>query len=252
MFSLYSQVEMHSSLGQTFGKEILFTENPCSTIAASFTYSNESNWRGLPLVDGSVLQSQLVLAKKGVSIGAFANIDLTDQWNRQGEITEGNLFAAYTQHYTICGCSLIATIGGIHYHLLDAIEQHSELYTGVQFCCDLSPAVAVYYDVDRVRGWYVATGFGEEWTFQLNRSIKGKIEGKSSIGWGSSRYNSFYFSLDSARFLDFQCSLAIPLVYRCLSLTPFMAYSTFIDKNIRARLFSIDNFWGGLCLSSQF
>lgn len=251
-FSLHSQVESHSSLGQTFGKEILFVEKPCTTIMGSLTYSSESNWRGLPLVDGSVIQSELVIAKKGVSLGAFANIDLTNQWNRRGELTEGDFFAAYTQRYTIFGCSLIATTGGIYYHFLDPIERHSELFTGVQFCCDLSPAVAVYYDIDRVNGWYVVAGFGEEWPFQLTRSVKGKIEGKSSIGWGSSRYNSFYFSLDSARFLDFQCSLAIPLVYRCLSLTPFMAYSTFIDKNIRTHLFSIDNFWGGLSLSSQF
>ncbi|MEM1282490.1 MAG: TorF family putative porin [Chlamydiota bacterium] len=266
---LHSQENPESSLGQSPGENILFFGDQeesseetskccwddCAEVTLSLTYSSKYVWRGLNLVDESVLQPEFSASKCGFNLAVWGNMDATNVNGHSWEYSEINVIFDYSNTLDCCRFNLNYSIGAIHYIFPSLCDPSTwEFFLGLELDTCLNPAVVVYYDIDEVKGWYMTYGISHLWEKMLC-PCKDFVVGlnlAASIGWGSSRYNDFYYSYDCTSFLDLLFTVSLPTTWRCWDIEPFFSASYLTNKSIRHRVYPDANYWGGITLSRTF
>jgi hypothetical protein len=192
-------------------------------------------WRGQVLNDEAVLQPAFTTTTDfGLSLNAWGNIDLTDQFDNRGEFSEVDLTASYA-------LPLKGPVGvevGVVEYLFPKegnFEEHHdvdtrEIYGKVSADVISAPTLSVYYDFDEVDGAYASLGVSH--SFELIETLSLDIAG--SIGGATADYNDYYFGEDSAALNDSNVSGG--LTYsptETLSFSGVVQYTWLLNEAIR-------------------
>lgn len=221
-------------------------------------YGSSYIWRGQVLNSAAVVQPGMTVTTPiGVYLNAWGNMDATKKNDLGGKFTEVDLTAGYS--LPLEGM-VSADIGAINYLFPyhneqgeDALDETSEIYASVGLDVILAPTLAVYYDIDEIKGAYVNAGIGHSYAATEAVSLDAGL----SVGWGSSKYNEGYFGEDSSKFNDLKVSVgASYAMTEALSLGATVAYSYLLDSTIRDNAEELygqkDNTYAGLNMAYSF
>ena len=217
------------------------------------TYNGMYVWRGLRVVDGPVLQPSATLGYGGLSVNAWGNMDLSDVNGQDEDFTEIDLTLDYSWSWK----DLNLSAGTIYYTFPHASANIStlELYASAGLDTLLSPAVTVYQDVDEAGGTYatISAGHTFEDLFEPVEGVPVALSLGGSLAYGSSGFNEFYYSTNSAGLADGVLTASLPVqLSENLSLAPSVNYSSLLDSDIRDSVDEPDSFWAGLTVSYSF
>jgi hypothetical protein len=154
-------------------------------------------WRGQVLNNDFVIQPQLTMAKNGLSFNVWGNYDLIRNYNdSDGDFSEIDLSVAYTLPIDIN--EMAFDVGVISYNFpnngtVASSPSTTELFASatIQSWKDyVIPSVTLFGDIDEAEGIYLL--FDIVAPYQVSDYLS--VEGGFSAGWGSSTYNSAYFT----------------------------------------------------------
>ncbi|OGV45952.1 MAG: hypothetical protein A2X46_07190 [Lentisphaerae bacterium GWF2_57_35] len=197
-------------------------------------YFSSYVWRGQVLNDESVLQPAFTTTTDfGLSLNAWGNMDLTDQFDNRGELSEVDLTVSYALPLE----GLVGVEVGVIEYLFPKegnFEEHHDLdtrefYGKVSIDVVSAPTLAVYYDADEVDGAYGTAGVSH--SFDLVEKLT--LDVAASIGVGSKDYNEYYFAEDSLALNDINGSAGLSYaVTEKLSLSGVLQYTFLPDSKI--------------------
>lgn len=198
-------------------------------------YGSSYIWRGQVLNSAAVVQPGMTVSTPiGLYLNAWGNMDATKKNELGGKFTEVDLTAGYS--LPLEGMVSI-DVGAISYLFPynneqgeDGADETAEVFASIGLDVPLAPTLAVYYDVDEVKGAYINAGIG--YSYAATEAVS--VDAGLSIGWGSSKYNEAYFAEDGAKFND--ALLSIGAAYALteeLSVGATLAYSYLLDSAIR-------------------
>lgn len=181
--------------------------------------ANRYVWRGIVVTDKPVLQPSVTAGLGGFSANIWGNVDLEN-----GESFDLNSNEIdYTADYSMSGGPLDFSVGAIHYTFPGtSTNATTEIYLGAGYPSLLNPSITVYRDVQDCDGAYVSAGmspsFGlDQWSTSLEMSL--------SLGYGSGRYNAFYYGDSGGGLTDLFLGLGMPFALSSrATLTPGIAY----------------------------
>jgi uncharacterized protein (TIGR02001 family) len=162
-------------------------------------------WRGQVINNGPVMQPQLTLAQYGVSFNIWGNWDMDRNYSGQaGDFSEIDLSLAYTLPININQMSIDVGVISYQFPANDGGggESTAELFTTVtlQSIPFVIPSFTAYGDIKSVDGAYFLMDVVAP--FEISEYLS--VEGGASVGYGSTRYNSVYWSQgDGEGFNDF-------------------------------------------------
>jgi len=214
-------------------------------------------WRGYVQNDDFVAQPDFYLTYGNFVASVWGSLDMTDRGDTgiesKGEFSEID----YVLEYTIPGRSVDLSFGYSFYtypNTPDELrESTQELYVKGAFKALLEPTVELYYDVDKVEGWY---GRVSATYTQPQDSQEWKLRG--SVGFASEEFCNYYFGsrrplIDSFSFCDLEVKLFTTFgVGSKFGVTPFVAFSYLLDSELRDAHNNDGEFFGGLNISWTF
>jgi len=208
-------------------------------------------WRGQILTDDWVFQPGASATIGGFTLGAWGNVDMTDENDEEWEFTEYDYYIDYSGDITD---GIAYSLGYIYYKFPSVGGDTYEFYGGLSFDTILSPSVTWYYDADEVEGSYVAIGLGHsvEEIGKLSEDIPIGMDIGLNIGWGDSDYNNAYWSVDNSGFNDLTLTFAFPVALGNWTVTPSLNYMTLLDSDIRSSAGDDDAFFAGISLATSF
>lgn len=211
-------------------------------------------WRGQNLNDGAVFQPSVSLAVHGFTSTIWGSLDLTNENDHRGELTEVDFSLDYSAVIPNLEAAEVS-VGAVHYRYPNTVLlSTSEVYAGVSVVCFLNPSARVYYDVDEINGAYlqlaVAHTIEKVATFRENCHC-GCVLGLS-IGYGSAGYNEGSFGVDENAFNDLTTSLSLPVSIKGLTINPSVNYSRMLADDIRTATASSENLWAGISATYAF
>jgi hypothetical protein len=195
-------------------------------------------WRGQVLNDEAVMQPSATITKGGFSLNTWGNLNLTDSaTGDSAEFSEVDLTVSYSRSVGPATLS-----GGLIEYLfpnqtLVNADGTSEGYPGTREvylaaalpALPVVPSLALYYDFEEADSFYAlaSLGYGAKLAETLNLGLY------TSLGYGASDYNAFYFGVDDDALNDanFGVSLTWSPCDR-LSLTPGYQYTLLVDSDI--------------------
>lgn len=132
----------------------------------------------------------------------WANMDLGDEFDNQGEFTEYDLILDYTKAIDIVSMS----IGAIRYDFPNTELAHTtEVYGSVGLDVPLAPTFTAYYDVREVEGWYLNGSIGH--SFEVSESVS--LDLGLSAGWMDEDQAAGYFGASDSGFSDITASAGL-------------------------------------------
>lgn len=195
---------------------------------------NKYIWRGIEANKQTVLQPSLTVSGNGLSFNLWGNLDLTGYGeeagygNRSGEFTEIDLTGEYA--YGLGPVSLAA--GVISYVFPGLARTTHELYGKVTALVPANPYVAVFSDVDEIKGSYFQVGAGYLLPLDGAAPLTG-LGLSATLGYGSGSYNRGYFGIEKAAPVDLTATVSLPLALPFnLTLTPAFTSSTLLDPEL--------------------
>jgi uncharacterized protein Gcw-chp len=231
-------------------------------------------WRGLSLTNKPVAQPAVWVSvpagNASVTLGVWSTIDLgkyddpNDDISESGGTSSFNL-AEYDPYaevsFTVGKATL--TAGGTAYRYPNNLDNGSnggfnsdlntvEIYGKASLDTPLSPGIAIYYDVDKVKGAYFEGSLG----YSLAASEKVSVDLGATAGFNagqgvSANDPSFNFADDGFTHLDL--SAGVPFTAGALSITPVL--HLVITGDDATKFASPSNtdagakVWGGVTLS---
>lgn len=191
-------------------------------------------WRGIEANKEAVLQPSLTVGLPyGLSFNLWGNMDLTGYGetagygNRSGEFTELDLTGSGTY-----GLGPVALTGGIISYVFPGVGATThEIFLSAAADVLAKPSLAVYSDVDEVKGSYFLLSVSH--SLDLGLPPLKSVDLSVSAGYGSGSYNRFYFGLDEASPVDVVASLNLPLAVASFTLTPGVTYVYLPDPDIQ-------------------
>ncbi len=217
-------------------------------------YFNKYVWRGQNLNNESVFQPSVAVSKSGFTANIWGNLELTNSREHAGEFTEFDYGLDYTN--SIAEMNWISlSIGVLYYDFPGTSEKPTtELYGGLNFDLPLTPYIRWYRDIQVNNGSYIQLGIGHtiEKFHEFSEKYYCDIELGSSIGYGTGRYNRYYFDTDGGRVNDWTSSAAFPFCMDSWIIKPSISYSTLLNNDIRRANKRSDNIWFGVSLSMEF
>ncbi len=223
----------------------------------SADYYGKYVWRGQDLVDDPVFQPGITASYGGLTAGVWGNLETTNYNDNAGDFTEVDYSLDYSFNLPeVEGIGF--SIGAIYYDFPHTgLPSTTELYWGISFDVPLSPSITVYHDVDEADGTYISLGIGHsiEKICELGPDTPVGMEIGASLGWGSKKYNKYYWTLDSSKLNDLALSVGFPISMGGWTLSPSLNYVTLLSSAIRdtdAYRPESDYFFAGIGLSTEF
>ena len=232
-------------------------DEPVFSADLTVDYNSKYVWRGIQVVDESVIQPGVSGSAYGFTGSIWANIDMTDINGTQGEFSEIDYALDYS---TAIGESPVGVSAGIIHYLFPTIgatdASTTEIYFGAGFDTFLSPFITYYLDVNSVDGGYLQFGIGHSLEMETDSDVTIGLDMSASFGLGDSDYNSVYFGVSEAELNDFTASIGVPIGFsNGLSLTPSFNVSTLLGEQIGDMADYYDartNVWFGLGFAKSF
>ncbi len=191
------------------------------------TVASRYIWRGMVIVDDTVLQPEVNLSRGSLALGLWANYEPTDATGHARQITEVDLSGAWSRRLK---GALALELGVIHYLFPNTPSPATtEVYATGSWDGPVTLSLSAYQDVGHIHGTYIKAGVG--------RGIK--IAGWAELGlgawvaWGSADYCKGYFGVDSAGLADWGLSGQLTLSLGRLRLSPGLAWSSVGDEQLR-------------------
>jgi uncharacterized protein (TIGR02001 family) len=243
------------------------------TVGADLGVFSSYVWRGLTLTNKPVAQPDLYLTfpagKASVTLGGWANIDLgkydgTNDISESGGLSAFNFaeFDPWAEISFPVGEKVTLTGGATAYIYpndagLTSAFNTVELYAKAAFATVLSPKLAMWYDVDKVKGAYFegsishSLPLGEKNSLSLG-ALAGFNAGQDADldADGNPRADFFNFADDGFTHLDL--SAGLPLTAGVFSITP--AFHVVVNGDDATKITSLNKthdvkFWGGATIS---
>lgn len=194
---------------------------------AGFGVHSKYVWRGMVATDDAVLQPEAAARVLGMGFGFWGNVDMTDANDMEWQLTEVDWMFSY-----LLDLPLVSLEAGLIYYDIrgNLGADTSELWARGEANVLLSPALALYFDLDEYNGTHarasVAHGnkLGEFLEWELG----------AELGWGSEGYVNGYFGSvgagAGAGFTDALVSLALPWhPLPMITVTPHVSYATLLS-----------------------
>lgn len=224
---------------------------------ADLTLSSRYVWRGYVHNDDFVLQPDAYLTYANFLASVWASLDTSDREDigieSKGEFSEID----YVLQYTIPTKLVDVSLGYSFYtypNTPDELRKSTqELYAKGTLKVFLEPGLELYYDVDQVEGWY---GRVTATYTQPQNKLEWKLRG--SVGFASKEFCNYYFGgrrevFDGSNVCDlelrFYTTVDLGLNF---GLTPFVAFSYLLDRELRDVYDDNGEFYGGLTVSWAF
>jgi len=184
-------------------------------LSASLVLDTNTNYifRGVTIVDDPVFQPDVSFGFKGLTMGIWWNVCLSEAIDQGGVGTapaanEIDYYIDYTCEYKVFSASL----GWIYYEFPHtALPDTQEVYFGLGLGLPLNPSVTMYWDVDDNAG-------GLYWLFSVSQDINiASLTLTPSLGLGLSNpeHSSYYagVDMDSTHVMDMNLGLnaGVPL-----------------------------------------
>ncbi len=219
---------------------------------ADATFNTKYVWRGIDRNDDPVLQTAVYFSFQGLSVGAWGNLDLTDENDRSGEFSEGQ----YAADYTWLWSEVRMSVGAIYYDFPGSNrDSTSEVYVGAGLNMPLSPTLMLFYDFDEADGAYIPLSLSyslpDGWTIAQDVRMTATIFG--SVAYGTSDYNDHYYGVNDSAFTDAQVGLMLPIVVTPnFKVTPLIRFTSLLDSDIRDNMDDDDNLVIGVGAEVRF
>jgi long-subunit fatty acid transport protein len=207
--------------------------------------------------DEPVLQPSLSVSKGGFYLSVWSDMDLTDRNDHAGDFSEVDFVASYTREFKWVGLELgLAEYLYPHQTLETEAEAEEgegaeaegaerrttgEAYPGTREVYlnttltfgefPIAPALSLNYDFDEADGFYGAAGLTYNQEF-LNERLQ--VEASVTVGWGSKKYNAYYFEVEDGAFND--CTVSLGAGYELSdrwTVTPSLQYGVLLDGDLR-------------------
>jgi hypothetical protein len=249
------------------------------TVGADLGLFSSYVWRGLTLTNKPVAQPDLYLTfpagKASVTIGGWANIDLgkyddpNKDFSESGGLSAFNFaeFDPWAEISFPVGEKTTLTAGATAYIYPNDLTATSnggfnsdantvEIYGKAAFSVPLSPKVAVWYDVDKIKGAYFEGSISH--TIPASEKVSvvlGALAGFSAgqgvpDAAGLANGESFNFNDDGFTHLDL--SAGLPLTAGVFSITPALHFVIDGDENTKftspTKTHDV-KLWGGATIS---
>ena len=230
-------------------------------------------WRGLSLTNKPAAQPSAYVSfpagKASVTAGGWASVDIGSYDDPEDDISEGgggsfNLteFNPYGEVSVPAGKATLTggIIGYIYPNDLTAesnggLNSESntwEIYGSVGFDVPLAPAIAVSYDIDKIKGAYIEGSVSH--AVPLNETLSLELGGlvgfSAGQGVSDGPDESFNFADDGLTHVDL--SAGLPLTAGVLSITPVLHFQISSDEATKFNSFSSPDegakLWGGVSI----
>jgi len=220
------------------------------SVGTDHAFLNKYIWRGLDPTDEAVWQPDVWISAYGFTANVWANMDLTDINDNQGEFNEIDYTLGYAGEYE----KLSYGAGVIGYQFPNTeFDTTWEVYGSVGYDTLLSPTLTVYYDFDEATGFYGTFGIGHSFELpKVSDMVSMSLDLGSHVGLASKNWNNFYYGSDHTAFVDLVFGASLPVaIGDHLTVSPTVSYSTVLDKTLRTKTDNNDNVIWGVVLSAS-
>jgi len=220
--------------------------------------------RGQVNSDRPVVQPQVVISKFGFNVGIWANSELTDHSVGHRGISEIDMMVNYQLPVEpvdiIVGVIEYEYPGAVQVRQADGTEDEisvpstREVFLAAEWDNPwLTPGLDIYYDFGEADGFYVDARLEHAFSIVPGLSFTPGV----SIGWGSRKFNEYYFASDLNALNDGNAYAKLEYAWQNgLKLAGDIAYTWLWDKEIRdnAGQIYMDNrqLYGGTTLTYEF
>ena len=172
-------------------------------VDASVSLNSKYVWRGQIVTPEAVVQPSLEVGAMGLTVGVWSNVDLTDVNGRETSLSETDWSVGYE-----FGLPLVSLGAGFIYYDFPASgpASTSEFYVSAEAHVLLSPHVAIYRDVDQIKGTYVSVGAAYDYALAPEAGLRLAAD----LGYGSEGYQHGYFGATQAGMSDVLISASVP------------------------------------------
>jgi len=172
-------------------------------VDASVGLHSKYVWRGQIATPDPVVQPSLDVGIMGLTVGIWSNIDLTDANDRKLSPLETDYSVGYKLSLPLVSIGA----GFIYYDYPESVGPNtSEFYASAEANVLLSPHVAIYRDVDQIKGTYVNVGAAYEKPLAETADFRLAAD----YGYGSEGYRTGYFGVATAGASDLLISASVP------------------------------------------
>ncbi len=201
-------------------------------------------WRGIPLSEGPVFQSEGWFYAYGAQIAVWNNFDLGEE-----ELNETDLQASYQYEWKNLKIEPIL----LFYFFPGQEDSPPTGEAGFKLSYSLGPFQFITghaFDFMEFQGSYfgaVAAGYQRDFTSFFS------LETAAGIGWANSRFNNAYLGVSQGALNLFQWNLALtftPCPY--LFVTPHLKVSALLDGDLRRQVSRATNVSGGFQMGLEF
>jgi Bacterial protein of unknown function (Gcw_chp) len=263
-------------LGAALVASALATATPAGaqTVGTDLGLFSSYVWRGLSLTNRPVAQPDLYVTfpagNASVTVGGWANIDLGQYDDLEDDISESGgtssfNFAEFDPwaeiSYPVGKATLTGGVLGYVYPndagLTDDINTW-EVYGKAAFDVPLSPKIAAWYDVDKVKGLYVEGSVAHSLPLGASHSLSlsalaGFNAGQDADLDANGDPTAEFFNFVDDGFTHLDLSAGLPLSAGALSITPVVHFLINGDDAVKVTSPSNPNedvkFWGGVTIS---
>lgn len=187
-------------------------------------------WRGFCYNPEPVLWPDIWMAWDDFTVTAFGSIDITDTNGYRGEMNEFDFILDYSHSFEYVALS----IGYSHYTFPNTGDPYTgELYSAVGTDFEYANiALKAYYDVLTAGGLYISPEISASYTLGLFEPSL-----CLSVGYGSTRHNSYWAGHDRSSLTDFTCVFGLVFTFpgklgEYLTLSGDLNYAVLINEDL--------------------
>jgi hypothetical protein len=224
------------------------------TYTISTDFYTKYIWRGQVVSDRAVFEPTIAIKKGGLTGFVWGNMDLTGQNDHCHEFIEMDYVLDYTAPVPDMNV-LSFSVGTIYYDFPNTVfKSTTEIYGGLSLAIPLSPFIKIFRDVDEAKSTYIQVGVGHaiDKLAIISDDCYCGLRIGSSLAYGNSQYNKFYFASAGGKLNDWNTSLAMPVCFKGWTITPSIYYSMMVNSDIRSATAKSDNLVAGVSISRSF